>query len=189
MSIGTSDVVPGSRLTVRGGVGTVLRLEAEGSSVSQRETALAALAEAPGAMADGFGPQLLMQVAGEGGTGGTLALIGAERTGGDRSGSLVFHTSDAGSTAERLRIDPRGRVDLNGALALKAQREPPVSGTGEARIAFDAATGKLQVSENGGAWADLLPEKDREIDRLAREVEALKRRLAAIEETLAPRGR
>jgi hypothetical protein len=70
---------------------------------------------------------------------------------------------------ERLRIDTSGRVgintsnpssalDVSGAITAEGMSSAPaVSASHTGRIYFDYAANKFKVSQNGGAYADLLP--------------------------------
>jgi hypothetical protein len=87
-----------------------------------------------------------------------------------RPAYIVFNTHDADGTAnptERVRIDPTGRVgfgttapsslaDFNGALTVRGMSAPSVSAGGQGRLYFDTAANRFRVSENGGAFVDLL---------------------------------
>jgi hypothetical protein len=70
---------------------------------------------------------------------------------------------------ERLRIDTSGQVgigtsnpssalDVSGALTAEGMSSAPaVSAANTGRIYFDYSAGKFKVSQNGGAYADMLP--------------------------------
>ncbi len=51
---------------------------------------------------------------------------------------------------------PSSKLDINGAETMRAMAEPALSGAGQGRIYFDSALGKYRVSQNGGAYADLV---------------------------------
>jgi hypothetical protein len=87
-----------------------------------------------------------------------------------RPAYMVFSTHDADGTAnptERVRIDPSGRVgfgttapsslaDFNGALTVRGMSAPSVSAGGQGRIYFDTGANRFRISENGGAFVDLI---------------------------------
>lgn len=53
-------------------------------------------------------------------------------------------------------ISPSSLLDLNGALTQRGIAAPSVPAAGQGRIYFDSGTNKFKVSENGGAYQDLL---------------------------------
>lgn len=85
----------------------------------------------------------------------------------DASGNFTLTknvTFDANSffvdaTNHRIGIgttSPTTLLDLNGALTAREMSAPAVSPADQGRIYFDATTNKFRVSENGGAYADLV---------------------------------
>ncbi len=64
-------------------------------------------------MADGFASVITFQVSDSGVSNSSLGFIGATRSGADNSGSLIFHTYNSGSQAEKLRIHPNGKQTFN----------------------------------------------------------------------------
>ncbi|MFN8790398.1 MAG: hypothetical protein ACK5Y2_02970 [Bdellovibrionales bacterium] len=85
-------------------------------------------------------------------------------------GTHITFDTTANNTAlqtERMRIDQNGNVgigttapssllDLNGALTQGGMAAPAVSAAGQGRLYFDSTTNKFRVSENGGAFTDLI---------------------------------
>jgi trimeric autotransporter adhesin len=79
-------------------------------------------------------------------------------------GFLSFY---ANGGVERMRLDAGGRVgigttspnttlDINGAFSQRGMAAPGVSVAGQGRIYFDSTANKFKVSENNGAYADLV---------------------------------
>jgi hypothetical protein len=61
-------------------------------------------------MADGMGTSIQFSIQDSANVENDIALLGAVRSGADNSGALTFATSNAGSSAERMRIDSSGNV-------------------------------------------------------------------------------
>ena len=51
---------------------------------------------------------------------------------------------------------PSSKLDVSGALTMRGMAAPSLSGAGQGRIYFDSVANKFKVSENGGAYVDLL---------------------------------
>jgi hypothetical protein len=64
-------------------------------------------------MADGFGTTLQFAIQDDAAVENDIATLGAVRSGADNSGALTFATSNAGSSAERMRIDSSGNLLFN----------------------------------------------------------------------------
>jgi trimeric autotransporter adhesin len=87
---------------------------------------------------------------------------------GDYSGYMYFSTTNAaGSATEKLRVSGSGNVgigtaspntqlDITGAFSQRGMAAPAVSVAGQGRIYFDSTANKFKVSENNGAYADLV---------------------------------
>ncbi len=92
---------------------------------------------------------------------------------GSKDGSLRFYTmgpnAAAGSTVptEKARIDsagnlalgspfPSSKLDVSGDLILRGMASPPLSPAGQGRIYFDSTMNTFRVSQNGGAYTDLI---------------------------------
>lgn len=83
--------------------------------------------------------------------------------------SLRFSTVASGSTSlvEAMRIDADGNLglgniapntvlDVDGAFSQRGMAAPAVSVAGQGRIYFDSTSNKFRVSENNGAYVDLI---------------------------------
>jgi hypothetical protein len=66
-----------------------------------------------GNMADGFGTLVNHQIQDDAGVDNTIGYYGFVRNGADNSGAFYVATSNAGTAAERMRIDSTGRLLLN----------------------------------------------------------------------------
>ncbi|MDG0815896.1 phage tail protein [Bdellovibrio svalbardensis] len=89
-------------------------------------------------------------------------------TSGNTAGYLALVTQpNAGSPTERLRISSTGYVgigttapssvlDVNGAVTVRGMVAPAVSAAGQGRIYFDSTSNTYKVSQNGGAYVDLI---------------------------------
>ncbi len=73
--------------------------------------------------------------------------------------------NDAGSTLVRIQdggnvgigtTAPSTALDLNGAQTFRGMAAPAVSPAGQGRMYFDTTANKFKVSQNGGAYADLV---------------------------------
>lgn len=86
------------------------------------------------------------------------------------SGSLRLFTVNGANDNSKLFISPIGHVaigdgvldpssilDINGALTQRGMSAPAVSPAGQGRIYYDSISNKFRVSQNGGAYADLIP--------------------------------
>lgn len=94
--------------------------------------------------------------------------IGTVSESSGKTPSIVFGQSTGMmSYAERLRIDASGNVgvgtstpgsilDVNGAETMRGMAAPGLSSAGQGRIYFDSTANKFKVSENGGAYANLI---------------------------------
>lgn len=86
----------------------------------------------------------------------------------DISGYLAFYTRSATlTTSEKMRINSLGNVgigtsspstilDINGAETVRGMAAPAASPAGQGRIYFDSTANKFRVSENNGAYVDLV---------------------------------
>lgn len=84
------------------------------------------------------------------------------------SPDLEFWTNSGGVWYNRMAINqatgsvgiggitPGSALDVSGALSVRNMAAPALSPAGQGRIYFDNAAGKFKVSENGGAYVDLL---------------------------------
>jgi len=52
--------------------------------------------------------------------------------------------------------EPNTALDLNGAFSIRSMSAPPVAPAGQGRIYFDSTANKFMVSENSGAYTDLV---------------------------------
>lgn len=82
-------------------------------------------------------------------------------------GFLALLTCEDGVAAERMRItsigftgvgttSPDTRLDVAGAFSMREMAAPAVSPADQGRIYFDATANRFRVSENGGAYQDLV---------------------------------
>jgi len=71
----------------------------------------------------------------------------------DKNGTSLFYT--AGNIG--LGTDsPSSRLDIAGDLNIRGVLQPSLSASGEGRVYFDQTSNTFKVSENGGAYVDLL---------------------------------
>ncbi len=128
--------------------------------------------------ADTAGNQLVMGAGGASSGaqdkgGGKLVLAGGASTGTGTS-SIEFQTASAGAsgTADNApstkmtvlgngnvgigTTSPSSALDVDGALSLRGMAAPAVSPVGQGRIYFDSVANKFKVSEDNGAYADLV---------------------------------
>lgn len=88
------------------------------------------------------------------------------RSGVNGTGTQLPLTFTVGSS-EAMRFDtsgnmgvgtntPSSKLDVSGALTMRGMAAPSLSGAGQGRIYFDSVANKFKVSENGGAYVDLL---------------------------------
>jgi len=71
-------------------------------------------------------------------------------------GSLVFKVDSATGFVGYGTTSPSSLIDLNGAFTQRGMATPSVSSSGQGRIYFDSTANKFRVSENGGAYTDLV---------------------------------
>jgi len=88
------------------------------------------------------------------------------RSGVNGTGTQLPLTFTVGSS-EAMRFDtsgnmgvgtnaPTSKLDVSGALTMRGMTAPSLSGAGQGRIYFDSVSNKFKVSENGGAYVDLV---------------------------------
>ncbi|MAV91114.1 MAG: hypothetical protein CL676_06805, partial [Bdellovibrionaceae bacterium] len=105
--------------------------------------------------------------------GGSLVLASGISTG-NQGSDILFMTATGGSSSstdrtptEKMRIKGSGYVgigtsapgsalDVNGALTTRGMSVPATSPAGQGRIYFDSTANKFKVSENNGAYVDLV---------------------------------
>ncbi len=67
-------------------------------------------------------------------------------------------TVNPSNTFSKTLLDVRGRLRVDSSLTMAAYNTPPNTSFGnEGRIYYDRPTNKFKVSENGGAYVDLIP--------------------------------
>jgi len=79
----------------------------------------------------------------------------------DSSNSLVLGgiTGVNGGTNTNVGIGttaPNTALDITGAFSVRGSSAPPVAPAGQGRIYFDGSLGRLRVSQDGGAYGDLI---------------------------------
>lgn len=106
-------------------------------------------------------------------TGGFTGSIGYGNTGASTFNDKFYIETNnkdflLSTGSERLRVNasngylglnttnPGSRLDINGDLNFREMAAPAVSASDQGRIYFDATTNKFRVSENGGAFVDLV---------------------------------
>jgi hypothetical protein len=116
LNIGTTTSISGSLLNINGGF--INANVTDNSHKFIRSTTgttglndpLLCKVKTTGDMVDGLASLITFSVEDSSGVNNNLGFIGATRSGADNSGSLIFHTFNSGSQAERMRIDSSGNV-------------------------------------------------------------------------------
>jgi hypothetical protein len=118
LNIGTSTSISGSLLNIDGGF--INADVTDNSHKFIRSTAnttglndsLLCKVKTTGNMVDGFASVITFALEDSSDVNNNLGFIGATRSGADNSGSLIFHTFNSGSQAERMRITSSGNVGI-----------------------------------------------------------------------------
>jgi hypothetical protein len=151
-NVGIGTLSPGQKLVVR---------ESTSTTNSLVSTAVVS-AYSTGNMADGFGPELLFNIA-DSGASNEVASIAGIRDAADNGGALTFNTRYWGTWGERMRItrdgsvgvgtpSPAYKLDVNGVLRLQAVSAPTGA---NGVIYYDSSTNKFRCYQNG-AWVDCI---------------------------------
>lgn len=139
MAIGRDTVAPGNRLTIRGAVGNVLRLQADAGPTGLLQTALVSQGIAAGAMPSGFGVQHLFSIQAGDGSEKVLARVHAAVSGASQSGTWAVATANSGVLETGLTVTPGARVVIGGGLD---NGKDQLQVSGNARI-----SGKLYIKQ------------------------------------------
>jgi hypothetical protein len=111
-NVGVGTTSPSSALHVSSPNYPPFRSERTTTSISNRIGTAQFVANSNGTIIDGFGSHIDFLIRGDAAVDNNIASIGAMRSGADNSGSIYFMTSNAGSMAQRMRIDPSGNVGI-----------------------------------------------------------------------------
>ncbi|WP_127129237.1 hypothetical protein [Pseudoflavitalea rhizosphaerae] len=92
--------------------GIPLMTENTGTSTNNLTTVLGLTKTTTGTMVDGFGPVVSFYVQGNSAVRNMIGFLGMSRKGADKTGVMTFHTGNAGTITEKMRITNTGFVGI-----------------------------------------------------------------------------